>query len=348
MTRLLRFPSKPTHDDAPDAELLALFQGADRGLDADPLALDRMQTKVAAHLGRADRAPGGLRRRLALGALGGGTLWATVLGSAAAHKATAAAVGLSLLVGGGAVAETTGVGEAVRETLGIERALQALTGNDEPEAPGDSLTGGTEGGDTSGETSTALVEEDASAQFTTEDAPDELPGNLLTQIRGDGSFMLRAVLGGYDGEYVELEVADGTDTLWLHLDPDADVRVPGRPAPPETTLTLAERLAPYEGRLVVIEGVCADGEEGITGENGCSVTRLQILGGPAGEEGAPAGSTEAQDGETPGPSQGQGQGDAGGKAGSFESTAPEEPGPPEHSSAGDQDKPESNDLQDQD
>ena len=70
MTPLLRFPSKPTHDDAPDAELLALFQGADRGLDPDPLALDRMQAKVAAHLERGDRAPGGLRRRLALGALG--------------------------------------------------------------------------------------------------------------------------------------------------------------------------------------------------------------------------------------------------------------------------------------
>ena len=345
MTRLLRFPSKPTLDDAPDAELLALFQGADRGLDANPLVLDRMQTKVAAEIGRAGGAPGGLRRRLALSALGGGTLWATVFGSAAAHKATVAAVGLSLLVGG-VVDEATGVGEAVRETLGIERALQALTGDGEPQASDGSLSAGAEGGDTSRETSTALVAEDAGAQFTTEDAPDELPGNLLTQIRGDGSFMLRAVLRGYDGEYVELEVADGTDTLWLHLDPDADVQLPGYPAPAETVLT--DQMAPYEGRLVVIEGACADGEEGLTGENGCSVTRLQILGGPAGEEGAPAGSTEAQDGETPGASQGQGQGDAGGKAGSFESTAPEEPGPPGHSSAGDQDKPESNDPQDQD
>ncbi len=72
----------------------------------------------------------GLVRRLALASMGGGSMWAGVVGIAAAHKAAAITAGLSLVLGGSVAAEASGVGPAMRTA--VSSAVQSeVQGPDE-------------------------------------------------------------------------------------------------------------------------------------------------------------------------------------------------------------------------
>lgn len=263
-------------------------------------------------------------------------MWSGLLASAAANKAASAAVGLSVILGGGAAIEAAGVGPTVREAVGVSQP-----GSDES-GDGEQVVA-----------SLDLEENDAGsangqgASVAHEVAPEGLSGNLVTQVRKDGSFQIRGVLeGAYDegGEYsitvrvaglepatVEESTGEG-DTggeeltlevgtvIMLELGEDTSFVAPGKPGDEE--LTLAEALDAYAGQLVIVQGSCEEGELG--GEDSeCYVDRVQILGGPAaidGEEGTGVqGATQSANA-------------AGGKP---EST------PPDHSNAGGDGDPES-------
>ena len=292
-------------DERTDRELTRLFSDAAQRLEPDARALRLAQARVAAKLARAEAERGGLRRRLALGTLGGGALWATALGSAAAHKAAAIAVVGGLLLGG-VVAEQSGVAPAVRETIGIERAFDALTSQD------DGATGAQDSGAATEIASPSATLPAAATSVHTEAAPDGLPGQLHTTLTPGGDFNLRAVLQGYGAASVDLYVAgdEGGETVTLSLAPEAVLNVPGKPG--EETGT--GQLADYLGRLVVVHGHCESGVEDLgSGATGCSASRLQILGGPA-DSGPPAGSSSSERGASE--ERGQGEANGGGNGNS--------------------------------
>lgn len=258
-------------NDTLDPELVSVFRESARRLDPGPLALDRMQAKVAARIERAPAPQGGLRRRLALGSLGGGALWATVIGSAAAHKAVVTAVGLSLLLGGGVAAETTGVGEAVREA--VSSAVGIENGGDEDGDGGPAQQSLVVDGD-------AITPEDSPAAAQVE-AADDVAGNLVTVVREDGSFLLRAALISVDGDILTLDAAGGS-THELTLAEDAVIHMASANeasggAAPDFAATL-EDLG--EGTLVLLRGQCENDADPLDDtESDCVVTEATVLGG---------------------------------------------------------------------
>jgi hypothetical protein len=333
-----------------DRELTELFSHAAGQLQPDAMAMQRAQARVAAKLAAPSvEASGGLRRKLALGTLGGGALWATALGSAAAHKAAAVAVVGGLLLGGGVVAEQTGVGEAVRETVGIQRAFEALTSQGESGDP-EAASAGEGTATPASPTATAAVPGGATVE--TEAAPEGLPGQLRTVLQPDGGFNLRAVLQGYGPSSIDVYIAGAVGTgsvVTLDLDTDAELNVPGKPGGESGTA----QLEGYLGRLVTVLGSCDAAAEDLGSASGCTVSRVQVLGGPAdtGQSGSSSSGLEQAPGQDKdkgpesnpgqGTNQGQGQGGATGATQGVDGeqgTEDGEPGPPEHSSAGGNDK----------
>ena len=299
-----------------DRELQSLFSATSEMLTPDRAAMDRVQMKVQAKLRREEQsAGGGLRRKLAFGSLGGGALWATALGTAAAHKLTAAVVIGGLIASGAVAAEQTGVGAGVRETLHLEQALHAITGGDDEND--ELLATATAEGTTE---ATATVESD---ELTHDGEPvstvapaDGQPGNTRTSLLPTGAFTLRAELVGYDTNSVTLLVAGEGAAITIALADGAAVIVPT--SADEGT----DQLAPYLGRLVNVHGVCDEPAEGAASLADCSVSRVQVLGGPGGgpNPGGPPGSASESEGAitgegatptatpTPGSENGQGQG----------------------------------------
>ena len=346
-TSLMRTPWTPRDvDERTDRELTQVFGDAARALEPDARALRLAQAKVATNLARADAESGSLRRRLAFGTLGGGALWATALGTAAAHKAAAIAVVGGLLVGG-VVAEQSGVGPAVRETIGIERAFEALTSQDGAASDADA---GTDDATTAIAVASPNATLPAAAtSVQTEAAPAGLPGQLHTTIQPGGDFTMRAVLQDYGADWVDLDVAGDAvgATVTLSLAADAVLQVPGKPGDASGT----DQLASYVGRLVVVRGYCDGAVEDLPADAArCTISRLQILGGPAADGPALDGSSSGRgaSGE-----HGQGAGNANANGGGPkpqnerqpsepaeppEETVPHETGPPEHSSVGGQGK----------
>jgi hypothetical protein len=84
--------------------------------EADRDDIERARMVVQARIAGAASAPrGSVRRRLALGGLGGGALWSGLAGFASAHQAVSVAVGVGLLVAGSTAAEVAGLRPAVTE-----------------------------------------------------------------------------------------------------------------------------------------------------------------------------------------------------------------------------------------
>ena len=331
--RLLPF-GRPDLDDALDPNLASLFADGASHLDPQPFALDRAQAKVASSLSQSEAGGGGLLRRLAFGALGGGALWATVAGTAAAHKAVAVAVVGALLLGGGVATESTGVGESVREAIGLERAIQALTGG-EPNAHDQSATNEGDAEAVDASTPGASQLSTPGAAVVVEPAPADLPGQLHTVVRSQGTFSMRAVLRGYSADGVQLTVAAEQDPIWLPLGLEAVLQIPGAPTEAEGT----DQLSAYVDRLVTVRGECPEGVESLTEDSGCTITRLHVLGGAAG--------ADASEGEVEGASSEGGPGNGNGKPAGKEPKSEDASadsaasgsngdasGPPEHANAG--------------
>ena len=312
--RLLKLPWRGrTASDELDPELLATFDGASSIPEPGRPDLARARTRVASSLeGRATA--GGLRKRLPLAAFGGGGMWASLVGVAAAHKIAAIGLGVAALVGAGTAAQTGGLG-AVLDATGIHASQPGQ---------GHGRSGGDDGDDGDGDVSvgaTSLHESgigpagDSEAAVAVSDAPEDLPGNLVTQVH-DGSFTLRAVLCAIDGEggdpgtvtlatAGDCEEAEGGVTagitvagggnglITLTLDAEATVSVPGTRSPnggkPEvaTGPSVLPTLSDHAGRLAFVRGTC---EEGETLED-CTVTSIHVLG-QAGQ-GEPEGSGES-------------------------------------------------------
>lgn len=127
MMRLLDWLRGSRLSDDLDVELTTLF--ARDSQDApSPAQLARARVRVDARL-REDERSGSLLRRLALAAVGGGSMWTGLIGIAAAHKAVAVTAGLGLVFGGSVAAEASGVGSAVRTA--VTSAVQAEQGTPE-------------------------------------------------------------------------------------------------------------------------------------------------------------------------------------------------------------------------
>jgi hypothetical protein len=104
-----------TGGDELDPEVARVFTSSTARPRLDPQHLVRARVRIDALLHELPPR-GGLLRRIGLASLGGGGMWAGLISAAAANKAAAAAVGLSVLLGG-TVVETTGVGPAVRDAV---------------------------------------------------------------------------------------------------------------------------------------------------------------------------------------------------------------------------------------
>ncbi len=258
--------------DALDPELSSLFANSMRLPEVSVSDLARGRARVAARLDVTTPpvAGGWLRRRLAWSAAGGGSMWAALLGTAAANKAVTLGVGLSVLLAGAGTAEMTGIGPQVSDLVpGIHSS---------------------DDGDGAGEGDAQLLEENelevqnegdehAAVVESTEDAP----GNLVTNVRPNGSFVLRALIGEGGATII---AAGG-----FELDPgDAEIRVPGQPSDEDPD------LADYEGYVVLVTGSCEEGDL----EGDCTVDVVTILG-RAGQGGQPedAGKPDVLPGNAP-------------------------------------------------
>ena len=177
-------------------------------------------------------------------------MWAALLGTAFASKATTAGVGLAVLLAGVGTAEVTGIGPAVRESLNITQGASDNAGEQSVEAQDNGLGA-----------------ENAAEQGAEVSASEDTPGNLVTNIRPDGSFSLRGIL-----------TADGVETssgeVLFDLS-EAELQLPGQGNPNADALTLDA----YEGYLVLVTGSCdvPDGEELDMAED-CTVDRVTVLG----------------------------------------------------------------------
>jgi len=245
------------HPDAevPDPVVEAWFARA-RLPAVDDAALARGRRLVAAKLAAPEPATAGssFMRRLGWATAGGGGLWASMLGAAAAHPLAGAVTALALVAGGATAVEVSGIGPAVRETVGIQAQD---TGDTPPQAASATPTS----------THAALGAEAAEGPgASVTPAPGWLPGNLLTQIH-DGRFVLRAQLVAVDDESLTLLTAE--DEVTMPLSDEADVRVPGTPE-------RRDDLASAVGQLAMVFGSCDGGVE-LLGP-GCVIERVQVLG----------------------------------------------------------------------
>ena len=192
-------------------------------------------------------------------------MWAALLGTAFASKASTAAVGLTALLASAGAAEVTGVGPAVRESLGIS----------EPTANSDAGEQSVEAQDN------GLGAENAAEQGAEVSASEDTPGNLMTNIRPDGSFSLRGILTA-DG----VETSSGEVLFDLV---DAEVMIPGQPTDDEPN------LEDYEGYLVLVTGTC----EGDEVDEDCTVESVTVLGRAGQGQPEGAGQPETLPGNAP-------------------------------------------------
>lgn len=289
----LRFWRSVPQSDALDPELQALF-----ATKAHPPVLDtarlasgraRVATQLRPSAVPAAAAGGRLQKRLAFGLVGGGGLWAALAGTAAAHKAaTAVAVGV-VLAGAATTAEVTGIGPAVRDAVtssgsrNSEPAVTAISGAQEAQAGLDASA--------TPNPNAAVVEE----------APEGVPGNLVTQVRPDGSFSLRGVLVSVTG--TQIAVLTSVDDVPLVFDlGSAEVRIPGAGSAQGGPNAQDDEpsLAGYEDYLVRITGQCELVDGALTED--CDLSTVQILGN-AGQDSPDdeAGTATESESETNGP-----------------------------------------------
>ncbi len=259
------------HDDIEgglDPELQSLFARTAPTPGAPEMA--RGRARVAHQLaGHAPATRRRLARRLALGTVGGGGLWAAFLGTASAHKVAAAAVGLSvLLAGGAATVEVTGVGPSMIEALGALRIdLPAALDRGRPNGTANEV---------------GVENPGRGNNVETGDAGDQ-PGQFVTQLHASGSFQLRGQLVSVLGATITVSTTSGN----LDLDvTGAEIRLPGGGQADGD-----EELADFADHLIFITGSCEPGDQLVTGS--CTVERVTILG-QAGQ-GAPDASGRPED-----------------------------------------------------
>jgi len=142
-------------------------------------------------------------------------MWTGLVGAAAAHKAAASAVGLSVLLSG-TVVETTGVGPAVRES--VRDAIVAESENEQPVLANTTATPTPPADATATPEAPAATETpeavELAATLSEDDQVDSedtqsLPGNLVTQLNPKGRFSLRAEIVSASGTVLTLATADG-------------------------------------------------------------------------------------------------------------------------------------------
>ena len=265
--------------DAPDPELLTIFERASERLEPGSLEVARARSRVTEQFEAIEATGGGLRKRLALAAAGGTGMWGTVLGTAAANKAAAAAVAIGVLAGGGVAAEASGLGPAVRAA-----ALDAA-GISTPAGEG----GGGVGVQGVGPS------EDSPAVATVEEAEDT-SGNLVTVLRDDGSFVVRGVVtvegtSLVAGVSLWVDAAGGSPTEFALAD-GVTIRLRGPSDAGPQTASVAGTLDDLViGNLVLLQGQCAEGAES-PHDPGCEVTSVTLLGSDGGQPTVPLGAPD--------------------------------------------------------
>ncbi len=178
-------------------------------------------------------------------------MWAALAGTAFASKASTAVVGLTILLAGAGTAEVTGIGPAVRESLGITQPATDDGGGDV-----DTLV--LEGDELEAQNENA---ENGAEVASSEDAV----GNLMTNVRPDGTFSLRGIF-----RVESIETSSGLLPLG-----EAEVTIPGRPSDDTPD------LGTYDGYLVLVTGTCyteALESENFNMEEDCTVESVQVLG----------------------------------------------------------------------
>ena len=245
--------------DEVDPTLTELLPRRDPHRDLDALHLSRARVRVDSHLNEASPR-GGLRRRMALAGFGGGGMWAAVIGTAAANKAAAAAVGVTLLIGSGTAIEASGIGPAVRDSLGVGAAAEHGLGT---------------GGDTPTGVQGVGPAEDSSAAASVEES-DDAPGNLVTVMRDDGTFLVRGLVTDVGRDSLTVDAAGGSPTMFT-LAGDATVRLPGPSDEGAQAASVAATLNDLVGNLVLLQGQCDEGAENLH-DASCRVTSVTLLG----------------------------------------------------------------------
>ncbi|MDA0351877.1 MAG: hypothetical protein O3A10_06665 [Chloroflexi bacterium] len=210
-------------------------------------------------------------------------MWGVLIGTAAAHKAAAVGVGLSVILGTAGTAEVTGIGPTVRDIVRHE-AVQ--------ESASDAIDEGVTRED---ESALAMLDEDEStiselaleSEATSEDesaldedgerehfalAAEDGPGNLVWHLK-DGVFHLRGTLiDAGDGLAIRTAGPDG-EVLDLLVDEDSvDLRIPGGHAK-DGDIALDD----YLGAMVRATGTCVASTDAEAAPD-CTVETLRILG----------------------------------------------------------------------
>jgi hypothetical protein len=269
--------SRANRSDEPlDPELEQLVTAHTTPPSVDDADLARGRLLVAAKLrdARGEARPAGigrLRPRLALAALGGGGLWASVAGAAAAHPIAATAVGLSVLVAGATTAEVSDIGPQVsalvRQNPQATQPAQVTTETATAPATAEATAVASVQASSTPATLDELAETPGAAVTQ---APDDLPGNLMTQLAPNGHLTVRGVLVEVDGDTIL--VLTSLDDVPLEFDiTDANVQIPGPPSGPN-----ARELEDFEGGLVQLSGRCELVDD-LTTED-CVIERVTVLG----------------------------------------------------------------------
>jgi hypothetical protein len=303
---MIRLPFWRSDDaDVLDPEVLSLFASSSQPPVLDPARLERGRALVAARLRPEAAAGGWFGRRLAYGAAGGGGLWASVVGVAAANKA-ATAIGIGVLLAGGATAEISGIGPAVREAVSPAHSVEEPTVV--PLATGEaSATVSTPEANGNGNGATVTA------------APDGVPGNLTAHVRPDGSFMLRGVLIAVTDDQIEVQSSLDDVPLQLQLG-DATIRIPGGNAQGGPQSETPPTLDEFAGHLVIINGNCETVGDQLTED--CVLETVQVLGN-AGQNGTSEDGTSSSSDEPNEP------GNSGSNSPPEETGRPENPGKPD-------------------
>jgi hypothetical protein len=272
----MRWPARLRRtDDAVDEELLGIFRHAREELAPSALDIARARNRTAHRMAEIQGTPGGFRRKLALAAAGGAGLWTALIGTAAANKAAAAAVGVTLLVGSGAAIEASGIGPAVRDSLGVGPAVEHGVG----------------------------PAEDSPAAASVEKS-DGAPGNLVTVMRDDGTFLVRGVVTEVGDGSLKVNAADASEVEFgLAADVSVHQGGPGDKANGQAVTVAATLVGLAAGDLVLLKGQCSDGAQNLHDPT-CLVTSVTLLG-PGGEQltdlplGAPDGVSGVGVGDAP-------------------------------------------------
>jgi hypothetical protein len=270
MMRLRFWRTDGPNDDTLDPEVLSIFAASSHAPEADPAQLARGRARVAAALRQQPSGVNWFKRRAPWALLGGGGAWSAVIGAAAAHPAAAAAVGLGVLLAGGATVEVSGIGPAVREAVSPAHAP-----TEEPTALAAASP--------TGEAAVEGLEDNPGNGAQVTPAPEGAPGNLFVQVRPDGSFTLRGVL--VEATDTTIDVQTAADDVPLHFElGDATIQVPSQgPATEPPTSLVGYDDPPH---LVNATGEC-DTIDGALTED-CTLESVTVLGN-AGQSGPPEG-----------------------------------------------------------